>query len=77
MYGHHSITFPYLNTSVSPPICFDSVLARSSVAPRAQECARGKLTFALAVCKWQLVLDIEMKRVAGGRTGKYLSSRDQ
>ena len=45
----------------SAPPLFTTVLAPSPMAPLAQKCARGKLTFALIVCKWQLVLAIEMK----------------
>lgn len=45
-----------------PPLSLTTALARNPMAPLAQTCAWGKLTFALAVCKWQLVLAIEMKR---------------
>lgn len=39
-----------------------TTLAPGPMAPLAHKCTWGKLTFALIVCKWQLVLPIEMKQ---------------
>lgn len=46
---------------IQPPLFLDHYVSFQPYAPLAQKCTRGKLTFALIVCKWQLVLAIEMK----------------